>query len=191
MAINRPEPKLDHEYDGIEELDYPAPTWFNAIFWGTIVFGIGYFLYFHHYDAPGLNQEFDAAQKQHALLMRQLNPPRIFTPAEIAAAQKDPAVMAQGRANFDAKCASCHMKDGGGQTGPNLTDEFWINGDGTMPFLVRAIQDGVPDKGMPVWEDKFRPEEILALSAHVHALRFTEPAAPKAPEGNNHVPHEK
>lgn len=184
MAINRPEPKLDHEYDGIEELDYPPPAWFNAIFWGTIAFGLCYFLYYHHYDGPGLTAEFEVAQKEHNALMRQLNPPRIFTPQEIAAAEKDGATLAQGRTNFESKCASCHLKDGGGQTGPNLTDDFWVNGDGTTPFLVRTLQDGVADKGMPAWEDKFRPEELLAIASYVRSLRGTTPSTPKAPEGN-------
>ncbi len=183
MAINRPEPKLDHEYDGIEELDYPPPGWFNAIFWGTILFGLGYFLAFHHFSPSTLMQEFEAEQKEHAALIRRLNPPRIFTAAEVAAAEQDPAVKAAGKTFFESKCASCHLKDGGGQTGPNLTDNFWINGDGTTPFIVRTLQDGVPDKGMPSWEDKFKPEELLAIASHVRSLRGTTPANPKAPEG--------
>ncbi|MFN8010924.1 MAG: c-type cytochrome [Holophagaceae bacterium] len=184
MALKRPDPKLDHDYDGIEELDYPAPAWFNAIFWGSIVFAICYFLYYHHYDGASLAQEFEAGQKEHAALVRQLNPPRVFTAAEVAFAEKDAATLARGRANFEAKCAPCHLKDGGGQTGPNLTDDFWINGDGTTPFLVRTLQDGVQEKGMPAWEDKFQPEEILAIAAYVRSLRGTTPANPKAPEGN-------
>jgi cytochrome c oxidase cbb3-type subunit I/II len=84
---------------------------------------------------------------------------------------------------YQAKCATCHLADGGGQVGPNLTDNFWINGDGKMPALMKVIQDGVPDKGMPVWGDTLEADEILSLSAFVRSLHGTTPGNPKAPQG--------
>ena len=183
MAIKRPDPLLDHDYDGIQEMDYPIPGWFNALFYGSIIFAAAYFAFFHLMGGPTLAQEFEDDRKAHAAFVKKANPPRIFTPQELAAAEKNPEVLAQGRAFFESKCASCHLKDGGGQVGPNLTDAFWINGDGTLPFLVRTIQDGVTEKGMPSWEDKFKPEEILALASHVRSLKGTTPTNPKAPEG--------
>lgn len=183
MAINRPDPMLDHDYDGIRELDYPIPGWFNALFYGTIVFAAAYFAFYHLMGGPTLGQEFEEDRKAHVALVKKANPPRPFTPQELADAQKNPATLAQGRAFFESKCASCHLKDGGGQVGPNLTDAYWINGDGTLPFIVKTLQEGVTEKGMPAWEEKFKPEEILAIAAHVKSLKGTTPATPKAPEG--------
>jgi cytochrome c oxidase cbb3-type subunit 3 len=183
MALKRPDSLLDHDYDGIQEMDYPIPGWFNAIFYGSMVFAAAYFAFYHLMGGPNLKQEFEVDQKAHAAFVRQANPPRLFTPQEMNDAQKNPAVLAKGRGFFDSKCASCHLADGGGQVGPNLTDSFWINGDGTLPFIVRTLQDGVSDKGMPAWEDKFTPEEILAIAAHVRTLKGRAPANPKAPEG--------
>ncbi|MBI3131441.1 MAG: c-type cytochrome [Acidobacteria bacterium] len=183
MAIKRPDQILDHEYDGIQEMDYPIPGWFNAIFYGSIVFGIAYALFYHAWGGPNLTQEFEADRKEHLALVKRANPPRVWTPKEVADAEKSPAVLATGKSLFNSKCASCHMADGGGQVGPNLTDAFWINGDGTTPFLVKTIQEGVADKGMPAWEDKFKAEEILALAVQVRAFKGTTPANPKAPEG--------
>lgn len=183
MAIKRPDPMLDHDYDGIKELDYPIPGWFNAIWYGSIVFAAAYFLYYQFGGGPNLTQEFEADRKVHQALVKAANPPRVFTAKEVADAEKDPARLAQGKAFFDSKCASCHLADGGGQVGPNLTDAYWINGDGSTPFMVKTIQEGVLDKGMPAWEEKFRPEEILSIASYVRSLKGTKPGNPKAPEG--------
>src|SRR5690554_6287119 len=47
---------IDHTYDGIQELDNPTPVWFNALFYSTIVFAIGYLLIYHVFGW-GMNQE--------------------------------------------------------------------------------------------------------------------------------------
>ncbi len=184
MAIKRPDPMLDHEYDGIKELDYPPPGWFNAIFYGTIVFGIGYFLYFHVFEGPTLLQEFDSDKKALADLVKSNTPPRVYTAAELAAAEKDKKVLAAGADLYRAKCATCHLAEGQGQVGPNLTDNFWINGDGTTASMMQVIQEGVPDKGMPVWGNQLESEEIMNVAAFIRSLRGTHPPNPKAPQGN-------
>ncbi|RME26857.1 MAG: hypothetical protein D6800_05845 [Candidatus Zixiibacteriota bacterium] len=38
---------LDHEYDGIRELDNQLPRWWLYLFYGTIIWGVLYLLYFH------------------------------------------------------------------------------------------------------------------------------------------------
>jgi cytochrome c oxidase cbb3-type subunit 3 len=183
MAIKRPDPLLDHDYDGIKENDYPPPGWFNAIFYGSIVFGIAYFLFFHAYGGPTLLQEYQADRKALAEMVKRNAPPRVFTAAELSDAEKNKDVVAAGAALYQAKCATCHLADGGGQVGPNLTDAFWINGDGSMASLLKTIGEGVPDKGMPVWGDTLEQEEILGAAAFVRSLRGTTPANPKAPQG--------
>lgn len=38
---------LDHEYDGIREMDNNLPMWWLGLFYFTIAFGVVYMLYFH------------------------------------------------------------------------------------------------------------------------------------------------
>src|SRR3954454_24856584 len=38
---------MAHSYDGIQEYDNPLPGWWRAIFWGSIVFAAGYWIWFH------------------------------------------------------------------------------------------------------------------------------------------------
>src|SRR5690606_10742611 len=60
---------IEHTYDGIQELDNPTPVWFNALFYSTIVFAVGYLLVYHVFGW-GMNQEqeylaeMEAAEKQ-------------------------------------------------------------------------------------------------------------------------------
>ena len=38
---------LDHNYDGIQELDNSLPPWWLNLFYITILWGIAYFTYYH------------------------------------------------------------------------------------------------------------------------------------------------
>ena len=39
--------EIDHSYDGIKELNNPIPHWFNFLFYGTLIFALGYLYYYH------------------------------------------------------------------------------------------------------------------------------------------------
>jgi cytochrome c oxidase cbb3-type subunit 3 len=41
------------EADGIREYDNPMPRWWLGLFYVTIIFGIGYFAYFHMIENGG------------------------------------------------------------------------------------------------------------------------------------------
>ena len=51
----------DHEYDGIREYDNPCPTWWHMIFFGTAVFSVLYFVFFHLGSRAGLSRTLTAA----------------------------------------------------------------------------------------------------------------------------------
>ena len=38
---------LDHDADGIREYDNPMPFWWSAMFWGSILFALPYFVFYH------------------------------------------------------------------------------------------------------------------------------------------------
>ncbi|MEO7045496.1 MAG: c-type cytochrome, partial [Ferruginibacter sp.] len=87
-----------------------------------------------------------------------------------------------GQTLFEANCAACHLKDGGGTVGPNLTDAYWIH-KGSLNDVYHSITTGYPDKGMPAWNDKFTAKEISFLASFVKSLKGTKPAVPKDPQG--------
>ncbi|MEJ2055682.1 MAG: cbb3-type cytochrome c oxidase N-terminal domain-containing protein, partial [Calditrichaceae bacterium] len=48
---------LDHDYDGIRELDNDLPPWWLWLFYITIAFAVVYMLYYHVFDAGDLQVE--------------------------------------------------------------------------------------------------------------------------------------
>ena len=39
--------EIPHSYDGIKELNNPVPHWFNFLFYGTMIYAVGYMYYYH------------------------------------------------------------------------------------------------------------------------------------------------
>ncbi len=109
-------------------------------------------------------------------------------PIEEAAAQNYELVTAaagleNGMVVFQKNCLACHGPNGEGTIGPNLTDTYWINGDGSLNTIVKVIQVGVPVKGMIPWKGVLSDKDILDVSSHVYNLQGTNPANPKSPQG--------
>lgn len=92
------------------------------------------------------------------------------------------AIWPQEKDMYIKVCAACHLADGGGVVGPNLTDEYWIHG-GSISDIFKTIKYGWQDKGMKSWKDDFSPKQIQQLSSFVRTLKGTKPATPKAPQG--------
>jgi len=184
-AMSQEEKKFitDHAYDGIREFDFPLPNWWIITFVGTVIFSVIYFVVYQFGYAPDLRQELAtdlAAAKQAQGTARgggeDLN-------AVLAAALKDTAKLEAGKQVFGEKCAVCHRPDGGGQIGPNLADDNWIHGKGTLADIANVIDVGIADKGMPPWGPVLKHEELINVSAYVKSLRGTNPANPKEPQG--------
>lgn len=85
------------------------------------------------------------------------------------------------------RCSSCHGQFGEGTIGPNLTDDYWIYGEGTKADLVKMIADGVVAKGMPAWKNVFHADDISLLADFVQSLQGTQPKKAKAPQGKKIV----
>jgi cytochrome c oxidase cbb3-type subunit 3 len=176
---------LEHEYDGIKEYDNPMPRWWLATFWVTILFSILYLL-----NLPGIGigkgriAEYEADMARAAELAARNDPLRGLTNEALLAASKDPSSRALGAATFSTMCGSCHLPDGGGLIGPNLTDVYWLHGDQPLD-IIKTINEGVAAKGMPAWGKILKPEQLEAVAAYVVSLRGTTPKTPKAPQGIN------
>jgi cytochrome c oxidase cbb3-type subunit 3 len=179
---------LGHNYDGIRELDNVIPPWFTTAFLLTILFAVGY-LYRYHIakSAPMQVEELKIAmakadQEHDAYLATQAssideNNVTIMAGADLEA----------GKKIFTTICAACHRADGGGQVGPNLTDDYWIHGGG-IKNIFKTIKYGVPDKGMISWKEQLSPLQIAQVGNYILTLHGTHPPDPKEKQGDLYVP---
>jgi cytochrome c oxidase cbb3-type subunit 3 len=175
---------FDHDYDGIHELDNSLPPWWVAMFALTIVFSLGY-LYIYHFSGIGFGskEEYDTEVKTSqkavkAFLATQAN--RVDeTNVEVLT---DPNDVAIGKSIFMANCVACHGANGEGGVGPNMTDDYWING-GDIASLFKTVKYGKPEKGMISWQAQIKPAEMQKVVSFIWTLRGTNPPNQKAPQG--------
>lgn len=172
---------LDHEYDGIRELDNKLPRWWVWLFNLSIVFAVIYFGYYHVLGKGRLM----AAQYQEEMRVGDEIKARAVAEFEskmiTLQPSADAAVLAEGKETFTNLCAPCHRPDGGGLVGPNLTDDYWIHG-GEFVDNLKIIWNGVPSKGMVTWRGVLKPSTIHAVGSYIYTLRGTQPPNPKPPE---------
>jgi cytochrome c oxidase cbb3-type subunit 3 len=175
---------LNHEYDGIQEYDNPLPNWWLATFYGAIVFSFFYVAYYHF--GPGLSPEKELEDEMAAIHLAQEKTKTVapaLSESDLLGIYNDSGKRQHGATVFKEKCASCHGAQGEGQIGPNLTDKFWLHGNGSLLALFKTIADGVPEKGMPPWKGMLKKDELLNVVAFAKGLKGTKPANPKPPQG--------
>jgi len=180
---------MDHQFDGIEELDNPIPAWFKVLFYTTIVFAICYLLNYHVFN-QGNPQETEyaasveqAATDKEAFLANPANASANKINESNIVQSKDAAVLKSGGALFSTHCPPCHGEHAQGIVGPNLTDKYWLHG-GTIKDVFKTIKLGVPEKGMISWEKTMNAQQISDIANYVLSLQGTNPAGAKAPQGN-------
>jgi cytochrome c oxidase cbb3-type subunit 3 len=139
---------LPHDADGIRESDNDLPKWWLYIFYVSIVYSLGYMIYYH-FGGPGegVFAQYETEQEQFALTHPVSTQKVSFEPSQLNALSKAPSDLAKGAAIFKERCVSCHAPDGGGGIGPNLTDDYWIHG-GKIEQIAKTIDEGVLSKGM-------------------------------------------
>jgi cytochrome c oxidase cbb3-type subunit 3 len=175
---------LDHDYDGIKELDNALPPWWKWGFYFTIIVAVIY-IFNYHVFGTGKNPEQEyAAEMAEGKRVEELYKARtkdLVDENNITMADADG--IAAGKALFTQSCVACHMADGGGGIGPNLTDEYWIHRGG-LNDIYNTIKIGYPEKGMQSWQTMYSPTQMRNLTSFVKSLKGTKPANPKAPEGD-------
>jgi cytochrome c oxidase cbb3-type subunit 3 len=175
-------PIQDHEYDGIQEFDYPAPFWWQLFFYLSLVFAVGYYAYYEIGNGMSSDERLKTALVEIERA-RIANRPKGPDVKELMALVANPDALKSGKEQYAAKCAACHGPDGGGLVGPNLTDRHWIHGKGEVGDIHKVVSDGVLDKGMPAWSALMSTAELNAVVAYVKSLAGTKPSNPKAPQG--------
>ena len=178
---------LDHDYDGIKELDNALPPWWKYGFIITIAIAFVYLGYFHAFGSGKNPTEEYAAEMEQAKIEQEMytanNEDKVD---ENNVPMADAAGIKAGQIVFETNCVACHLKDGGGNVGPNLTDDYWLH-KGSLTDIYKTIKVGYPDKGMQSWEKQFSPKEISEIASYVKSLKGTKPATPKAPQGDLYV----
>ncbi|HLH54853.1 MAG TPA: cbb3-type cytochrome c oxidase N-terminal domain-containing protein [Verrucomicrobiae bacterium] len=172
---------LDHEYDGIQELDNKLPRWWVWLFNLSILFAFAYMGYYH---VLGKGKIMEAQYRDEMTVGEAVKAQAMGAFEKNMASlapSKDPAVLAQGKETFSKLCAPCHRADGGGLVGPNLCDDYWIHGSNFVDNLT-TIWNGVPAKGMVTWKGTLKPEAIYSVGSYIYTLRGSNPKNPKPPE---------
>ncbi len=179
---------MDHNYDGIRELDNDLPPWWKYGFYLTIVLAVLYLGYYHIFATGDLQEgEYTKSikiahemqelfQKNSANNVTESNAKMITDKHELMEAEKA----------FVENCFACHGKLGEGGVGPNLTDNYWIHG-GSIKDIFKTIKYGWPDKGMKSWQADLSPLKINEIASYIKTLAGTNPPNGKAPQGDLYV----
>ncbi len=170
-----------HEYDGIKELNNPAPNWILIILMGTVFFSLIYFIHYFGYPDNKKDQtsEYELKSEQFDQKIAANNPSTGNN--EISLEE----MISKGSTLFAEKgCIACHGANGeGNAVGPNLTDNYWINGCSTED-IVKVITEGKPAKGMTPYKTMMTKEQIENLSTYISkSLVESKPANAKEPQG--------
>jgi cytochrome c oxidase cbb3-type subunit 3 len=172
---------MDHEYDGIRELDNNLPPWWVWGFYLTIIFSFIYIFHYHFFRTGDLQTaEYDksvaTAQKE---INEYLKSQAMNIDESNVTLMTEAAALGEGKTIFTTNCAVCH-KEGQGDIGPNLTDKFWIYGN-DIKDVFKTIKNGTPN-GMPDHASKLNPIQLQQVSSYILSLKFKPGKEPQGKE---------
>ncbi len=179
---------MNHDYDGIRELDNVLPPWWLWLFYGTIAWGVIYIVNMHVinvWQTQDVEYTMEMAQAKsdvEAYMATLTN----TVDENTVAMTDDASVLAGGRDLFNTYCTACHGADAAGSAtsvGPNLTDAYWIHGGG-VKNIFKTIKYGVPEKGMISWKSQLQPAELRALACYILSQEGKGSPTQKAPQGD-------
>ena len=175
---------LDHDYDGIKELDNNLPPWWIYLFYACIGFAAIYLVRFEILGADDQEMELkkEMAQAKIEVAEYMKTAPDLMDEKTVTLLTDAPS-LAEGKTIFTTNCAACHRADAGGQIGPNLTDDQCILGGGIKNLFHTVTNGGRDGKGMIAWKGTLKPKEIQKVTSYIISLKGSNPKDPKAPEG--------
>lgn len=189
-----------HSWDGIKELNNPLPRWWLYVFYGTIVWAIGYMIVMPAIPAlPGMgmnntlgisghSDRVDVARQVEELHTERAAAASRLVGASLSEIENDMSLqqfaLAMGESAFGDNCATCHGAGGRGAKGyPMLADDIWL-WDGTLDGIETTIRHGIrhtedPDtrrNAMPAFgrDGMLTPKEIDDLVQYVLKLSGRE-----------------
>lgn len=173
---------LGHEYDGIRELNNRLPPWWLYGFYLCIVFAGIYLWRFHvTHNGPSSAEEYEnsvtvAKARIDAYIKAKGDAVDEYTVTQLT----DKASLDEGKIIFEKSCVTCHKATGGGDVGPNLTDDFWLHGN-DIKSVFKTIRYGI--NAMPQWQMAYSNKQLQLVASYVKSLHGTNPPNPKAPQG--------
>ena len=145
-----------HEWDGITELNKPLPKWWLWTFYATIVWAIGYWLLMPAWPLVSSYSKGFLGYSQRERVAEQVAEAKAaksdyrdkIAAMDLTAINNDPELLsfalAGGEAAFGDNCAPCHGRGAQGAFGyPNLRDDSWLWGDGTLAAIHKTILHGI------------------------------------------------
>jgi cytochrome c oxidase cbb3-type subunit 3 len=174
---------LDHDYDGIRELDNSLPPWWKYSFYLSIVWAFIYMGYYHFGEGPGSIDEFNTEMQQAKIEVEAYNKKNALNVDENTVQLADATGILDGQDIYKSNCAACHGNIGEGGVGPNLTDDYWLHG-GSLGEVFKSVKYGWPAKGMKSWQSDLSPVQIKNVVSYINGLHGTKPANAKAAEGD-------
>lgn len=180
---------LDHNYDGIRELDNNLPPWWVWGFYITIGFAVVYLFRYHVSGSAPLSAEEYRIEMTQAEIDKEeyLKNAANLVDENSVTALTDESALKDGQALFMTNCAVCHAKDGGGGVGPNLVDQYWIHG-GSISDVFSTIKYGVPAKGMIPWKDQLGASDMQKLASYILSIQGNPAENPKEAQGELYEP---
>lgn len=149
------------------------PTWWMAILYGSIVFSIGYVVYFH--GIAGWTQDGQYAEEVKRYEEAFPTQSAILNDDGSNPYREDEAAISRGQKSFDSLCAACHKVDMSGLVGPSLVDSQWLHGS-TDKAIYEVVMEGVPmektlqkpPKGiMPAHKVSLGSKKVLEVMAYI------------------------
>lgn len=144
-----------HEWDGIKELNNPAPRWWLMVFYVCCLYSVGYWVVYPAWPTlkdhtVGIWQwtQYDKLREEQAEIKARQTPYLArFENASFAEIKATPELYefarAGGQAAFKDNCAVCHGTGGMGGPGyPNLNDDDWLWG-GTINDIYTTLRYGI------------------------------------------------
>ena len=177
---------LDHNYDGIRELNNKLPPWWVYMFYATIVFAVVYLVRFHIFNDYTQVMEYEQQVAVAKLEIEEYKKTaKGLVDASTVQLLSDSSDINAGKIIFESTCVACHMGDGGGGIGPNLTDQNWILGGGIKNVFNTISEGGRDGKGMVAWKAILKPAEMAQVASYILVeINGKAPANPKAAEGD-------
>ncbi len=183
---------MGHEWDGIEELNIPAPRWWLITWLVSIIFGLGYMVFYPAIPISGGNTKGTLGWTQYTQLeesqqeildIRSVYSDRIKEAKNWSEITEDQALyefaMAGGKSAFAMNCAVCHGSGAAGTKGyPNLNDDDWLWGGKldeiytTLKYGIRSEHEKERRSEMPAFgrDEILTPQEVAKVTDYVVSL---------------------
>jgi cytochrome c oxidase cbb3-type subunit III len=178
-----------HEWDGLKELNNPAPRWWLMVFLICCIWSVGYWIVYPAWPTLSGNTEGSLGWTSHKKLaaeQAEITARRGVFADKIKAhnleeIQKDPELyafaVAGGKTMFKENCAACHGTGAqGGHGYPNLNDDDWLWGGKlsdiytTIKYGIRSTHDETRTSQMPTFSETLKADEIASVAEYVLSL---------------------